>query len=82
MLIPAFKKKKRNGGGDFPYCPVVKTLCFPCRGHGFEVRELGSQMLCGVVGLKKQTNKYQKQGRKLVVWGICLFFKFRDTVEQ
>jgi len=28
------KKKKKEG--DFPAHPVVKTLCFHCRGHGFE----------------------------------------------
>ena len=58
MLIPAFKKKKKEG--DFPYCPVVKTLCFQCRGNGFETGELGSQMLYGEAGLKKQTNTKSK----------------------
>ena len=27
---------RKGGGGDFPGGPVVKTLCFHCRWHGFE----------------------------------------------
>ena len=23
-------------GGDFPGSPVFHTLCYPCRGHGFD----------------------------------------------
>ena len=29
------KKKKRGLGGYFSGSPVVKTLCFHCKGHGF-----------------------------------------------
>ena len=30
------KCEKKKGGGDFPGSPVVKILCFQCRGHGFK----------------------------------------------
>ena len=48
------------GIGDFPGCPVVKTLCFHCRGHGFWplVKELRSHMLYAMrLSQNKKINK-------------------------
>ena len=45
----AIKKKIK----DFPGSPVVKTLCFPCRGLGFDPWELRSCMLNGEAENKK-----------------------------
>ena len=35
-LIQRCKSATVKKEGDFPAHPVVKTLCFHCRGHGFE----------------------------------------------
>ena len=35
-LIQRWKSATIKEEGDFPAYPVVKTLCFHCRGHGFE----------------------------------------------
>ena len=56
MLIPALKKKREGTSLIVQWL----RLCFQCRGPGFEVRELRSQMLCGAAGLKKQTNTQNK----------------------
>ena len=49
-------KKKKKFCGDFPGSPVVKTLFFQCRGHGFLwslVGELRSHMPYGKAPPKK-----------------------------
>ena len=33
-----FRAFRNAGFGDFPGGPVVKTLCFHCKGHGFDPR--------------------------------------------
>ena len=45
----------KNSFRDFPGGPMVKTLCFHYRGHGFDPwsRELRSHMPCGTAKKKK-----------------------------
>ena len=38
---------------DFPGCPVVKTLCFQCKGCGFNPWELKSHMPGSMAKKKK-----------------------------
>ena len=48
----------KTGGWDFPGGPVVKTLCFHCRGRGFDPWGGRSHMLCSLA----------KKGKK--DWGL------------
>ena len=59
IYLPVSEKKVKNNGG-FPGGPVVKTLCFQCRGTQIQslVEELRSHKLCS--SAKKKRNKKEK----------------------
>ena len=49
-------RPQKNTHQDFPGGPVVKTLCFHCRGHGFDPWSGKFHMPCGATKkLKKRT---------------------------
>jgi len=35
ILLPLIRASKKKLSSDFTGCPVVRTLSFHCRGHGF-----------------------------------------------
>ena len=54
----------RKAKGEFPSGPVIQTLCFPCRGHGFDswlrLRKVKSHKPHGAA--KKNKNKNPERG--------------------
>ena len=57
--------------GDFPGSPVVKTLCFQCRGHRFQslVRKLRSYMPLSAAQINKHSLK-----RNSMAWSNSIHF--------
>ena len=59
--------------GDFPSGPVVKSLCFQCRGHRFNPWLRNSDPTCCVVQQKK---------KKRICLAINVLWQFQDLLRE
>ena len=55
---------------DFPGCPMVKTLCFQCKGCGFNPWELKSHMPGSMAKKKKKKNRNDVKKKKIL--SLCI----------
>ena len=57
-------KRETKKDGESPGGPVVRTLCFHCRGHEFHLWLEDPHMLCGAAKKKQKTNTKTKGREK------------------